>query len=150
MDLIMELSFMIHLSNKLLLKIHHMSSTARLGSGVQRWPGPILLARSSLFNERDRPQCHGRWKPRHYGRPRWAPTSDCWCMGGFLENAASKLSLEGYMGIFWRKGRGEREEHCRIFQGEGLACGKENCIYLVFSETFVIKFNHTSQMILKK
>lgn len=32
---------------------------------------------------------------------------------GFLEEVASMLSLERHIGIFWKKGKGKREEHCR-------------------------------------
>lgn len=61
---------------------------------------------------------------------------------GFLEEVASQLSLEGYTGICWKKGK--RKNIADIFQRERMVCGKGNYIYLVFSETFVI---HPSQMI---
>lgn len=59
MDWIMEFRFMIYLFSELLLRIRGVPRPAYPGSGVQRWPGPSSLARSSLFKGRGRPERHG-------------------------------------------------------------------------------------------
>lgn len=61
-------------------------------------------------------------------------------VGGFLEEAASKLSLEGYVGICWEKGEGGGKSVAGTFQSEGTARGKEKCICLVLSEILVMTF----------
>lgn len=67
--------------------------------------------------------------------------------GAFLEEAASKLSLEGYIGICWKEKR-KREEHCSYIPKRGNSPWQGK-LYLscIFRDTR--GEIHTSQVIFK-
>lgn len=69
-------------------------------------------------------------------------------VGGFLEEAASKLSLEGYVGICWKKGEGRREERCRYIPKRGNSTRKGK-VHLSCTFRDTRDDIHTSQVIFK-
>lgn len=98
MDWIMEFRFMIYLFSELLLRIHRAPRPAQVlgckgGRDPVRWQGVHCL----------RAEVDQRGMVEEAGE-----------VGGFLEEAASKLSLEGYVGICWKKGEGRRDEYSVI------------------------------------
>lgn len=69
-------------------------------------------------------------------------------VGGFLEEAALKLSLEGYVGICWKKGEGRREERCRYVPKRGNSTRKGK-VHLSCTFRDTRDDIHTSQVIFK-
>lgn len=132
MDWIMEFRFMIYLFSELLLRIHRAPRPAQVlgckgGRDPVRWQGVHCL----------RAEVDQRGMVEEAGE-----------VGGFLEEAASKLSLEGYVGICWEKGEGRREERCRYIPKRGNSTRKGK-VHLPCTFRDTRDDIHTSQVIFK-